>query len=291
MIGAGAPISTIGMAGAFLGGLLALISPCGALLLPSFLAYSFGRGAALVKRTAAFYLGLAAVLVPLGAGVGAIGALLTRHRSTVTLIGGIVIIALGVLIALGGGFTVPGTSRGLGRLSGLGAGSWLSILALGALYGLAGFCAGPLLGAVLTVVAAGGSAGYGALLMGLYALGMTVPLLGLAVVWDSWKIGERRWLKGRPIQLGPVRTHSTSLIAGVIFIAIGVLFITTAGTASIGSVVGVHADFSIQTWISEVARTISDLAVLFVIAAIVLVVLVVRLIRRRSQAQKNVSAP
>ena len=81
-------MSQIGLLGAFLGGLLALLSPCSALLLPSFFAYAFDGAGKLAGRTGIFYLGLAAVLVPLGAGVGAIGSAITRYREVTTMIGG-----------------------------------------------------------------------------------------------------------------------------------------------------------------------------------------------------------
>ena len=49
----------IGYLAAFLGGALALISPCSALLLPAFFAYSLASPGRLLARTGAFYLGLA----------------------------------------------------------------------------------------------------------------------------------------------------------------------------------------------------------------------------------------
>ncbi len=99
-------MSQIGLLGAFFGGLLALVSPCSALLLPSFFAYAFGGAGKLAGRTGVFYLGLAAVLVPLGAGVGAIGSALTQYREVTTMIGGVVIIALGAMVILGHGFAL-----------------------------------------------------------------------------------------------------------------------------------------------------------------------------------------
>ena len=48
----------IGVLGAFLGGALALLSPCGALLLPAFFASTVGSGPRLALHGAVFYLGL-----------------------------------------------------------------------------------------------------------------------------------------------------------------------------------------------------------------------------------------
>ncbi len=71
----------IGLIGGFLGGVLSILSPCSALLLPAFFAYAFGTRRVLLARTGLFLLGLAIVLVPLGAGVGAIGSLFTKPLS------------------------------------------------------------------------------------------------------------------------------------------------------------------------------------------------------------------
>ncbi|MGW5817282.1 cytochrome c biogenesis protein CcdA, partial [Streptomyces noursei] len=57
----------IGYLAAFLGGALALVSPCSALLLPAFFAYSLASPGRLLARTGVFYLGLATTLVPRGA--------------------------------------------------------------------------------------------------------------------------------------------------------------------------------------------------------------------------------
>lgn len=277
-------VGSIGVVGAFLGGLLSLLSPCSALLLPSFFAYAFDGAGKLVQRTAVFYLGMIAVLVPMGAGVGAVGSLLTVHRSTVTMIAGLVVIALGVFTALGGGFRFGGrfgpdagaTARGTGVLN---------VAVLGAVYGLAGFCSGPLLGAILTVALAGGSPVQGGALMAVYALGMAAPLLLMALLWEKFDLGSRSWLRPRSVEVGPVRTNSLSLIAGAVLVVLGVLFIVTGGTAGLGGVTTVDQQFAMQEWLTTVSGAVSDLWVvlgLLVLVAVGLVVYLVRGARRGS---------
>lgn len=264
----------IGLAGAFLGGLFALVSPCSALLLPSFFAYAFDGVGRLISRTFLFYVGLALVLVPLGAGVGALGSLVTQHRGTVTLIGGLLLIVMGLLTVSGRGFSflpAGAQSQAAGEAYGI-----LRILALGAVFGLAGFCSGPLLGAVLTMAVAGGEPIYGGLLMAFYGLGMAVPLFVLALLWNRFRLGEKRWLRGRAVQIGPLRTHSTSLISGLVFIGIGLLFVFTEGTANLGGLIGVDAQFRLQEWAAGWAAQIPDF-VFPIIAALVLGVVLWRL--------------
>jgi cytochrome c biogenesis protein CcdA len=213
----------------FLGGLLSLLSPCSALLLPAFFAYAFQSRGVLVGRTAVFYLGLCATLVPLGMGISALSALVYGHRSALITVSGLVIIAFGVIQALGGGFAFGPIERLRGGISGS---SLLATFSLGAVYGFAGFCSGPILGAVLTVAATSGSTLRGAGLLATYAAGMAAPLFLMALLWDRLDLG-RRWLRGREISLGTLRLHTTNLLSGLMFVALGVLFIVSEGTSSI----------------------------------------------------------
>lgn len=244
-------MSNVGIAGAFLAGTASLLSPCSALLLPSFFAYAFDRVHLLLGRTVAFWMGLCLVLVPLGAGVGALGGAVTRYRTELTLAGGVLIIALGVLTMLGRGFAIPGAQRLSGRVT---ISTTLSVVTLGAVYGLAGFCAGPLLGAVLTTSAMGADPLHGAMLMAAYALGMAAPLFVLAVAWERFDLAHRGWLRGRTLRLGPVHTHSTALLSGAVMVAIGMLFVLTDGTADLGGPLGVDAQYDLQVWLGAVAQ-------------------------------------
>lgn len=121
-------MTEIGVVAAFAAGVLALLSPCSALLLPSFFAYAFADARALVARTTVFYLGLLLTLVPLGTGAGFASELFYGHRSTLIAVAGWTIIALGVLQLLGRGFAVPFSAR-LQSWAGTRSGSgWASTL-------------------------------------------------------------------------------------------------------------------------------------------------------------------
>ncbi|OMC40712.1 thiol-disulfide oxidoreductase [Mycobacterium sp. GA-1841] len=272
-------MSGIGLLGAFLGGVASLLSPCSALLLPSFFAYAFDRVQLLIVRTVAFWIGLCAVLVPLGVGVGALGTVVTRYRSEVTMIGGLVLIGFGLMALLGKGFGIPAVQRVTARINISGT---VSVLVLGAVYGLAGFCAGPLLGAVLTMSAMGADPIYGALLMAVYALGMAAPLFVLAWLWDRFDLSRRSWLRGRPIRLGPLQSHTTSLLTGTVFIVLGAVFLLTDGTASLGGVLSVDEQYDVQIWLSKLSAHISDVGV---VLGLVLALIGWRLFRMRRRQE------
>ncbi|MFI8367646.1 cytochrome c biogenesis CcdA family protein [Streptomyces sp. NPDC085466] len=257
--------SGIGYFAAFLGGLLALLSPCSALLLPAFFAYSIESRARLVARTAILYAGLATTLVPLGAAGSLAGRFFYGHRDLLVAVGGWLIIGLGVLQILGLGFASRRMSEASGRIRPTSA---FSVYALGLVYGLAGFCAGPILGGVLTVAALSGSAAYGGLLLAVYALGMAVPLFVLALLWERYDLGRRRWLRGRPLRAGRFEVHSTSLVSGLFFVALGALFLVFDGTTALPGLLSVDDSFAVEQRVAEWGRAVPDWALLVAVVAV-----------------------
>jgi cytochrome c biogenesis protein CcdA len=252
---------------AFLGGLLALLSPCSALLLPAFFAYSFTNRTRLLRHTAALYAGLCLTLVPLGAAGAFASRLFIGHRDTLVLVGGWTMIALGVLQLLGLGFG----SRRLQQRAGAPTGSTPSTVALGAVYGLAGFCAGPILGSILTVAALGGSPLRGGFLLAVYALGMAAPLFVLALLWDRWQLGRRAWLRGRGFRIGSLHLHSTSVIGGLLFITLGVVFLVFDGSAALPSLLDVDTEYAWEQRVSAFASAVPGHLVLAALATAVAV--------------------
>ena len=216
---------------AFTGGLLALLSPCSALLLPSFFAYAFPSRLTLVGRTLVFYAGLVTVLIPIGLGVGALGGLVLERRAELTLVTGLLLIAIGLYQFAAGGFELPGTSRLLGHTSGE---TLAATFTLGAVYGLAGFCAGPILGAILTIAGASGSALAGGALLAVYGAGMAAPLVLMALAWDRIGPTTRRRLRGREVRIGPIVRHSSVVISAAMFVVLGLAFIAFQGSNALG---------------------------------------------------------
>lgn len=216
------------MAGAFLGGTLALLSPCSALLLPAFFAYAFKSKKQLAAHTLLFLAGLCTLFLPLGMGASWAGSLILDYRMTTIWIVGLLLIVFGVMQILGRGFSLLPQRLTQRTMDG----SWGSAYATGLVYGFAGFCSGPLLGAVLTMAAGAASALHGALLLFMYACGMAFPLFVLATLWDRYELGSKSWLRGRDIRIGPFQLHSTRAITGGLFIALGLLFIASGGSVA-----------------------------------------------------------
>lgn len=275
----------IGYLAAFLGGLLALISPCSALLLPAFFAYSLDSAGRLLARTGIFYAGLATTLVPLGVAGSYASRFFYGNRDLLVSVGGWLIIALGAAQILGLGFA----SRRLAAVSGrIRPTTAAPVYALGLVYGFAGFCAGPILGSVLTVAAFSGSPVYGGLLLAVYALGMAVPLFFLALLWDRYDLGSRRWLRGRGLTVGRFRLHTTSLVSGAFFIVLGVLFLVFDGATTLPGLVSVDRSFAAEQWAGEVGAAVPDWALLVGVVAAAGAVLALRA-RRRTDSSADAS--
>lgn len=217
---------------AFLAGLLSFLSPCTLPILPSYFAWTFRTGAdKVVQMTIAFFLGLATTMVVLGASASALSQLLAPHVRQLSVIGGVVIVGFGVMNLLGKGF------RGLtlhDRPRASLAGSYL----YGATFALGWTaCVGPILGALLTMLATQGSAVLeGAILAFIYALGLGTPLIVSARFFSRLRPPDRagsglwRLMRGRgwTINLGQTTLflHTSSLASGLLLITTGLLLAT-----------------------------------------------------------------
>lgn len=218
---------------AFLAGVFSFLSPCTLPILPAYFAFTFqARRERVVIMTIAFFLGLATTMVLLGASATALSQRLFRNLDLITQAGGAMIIVFGVLSLLGKGFSGMPV---LDRPSASVAGSYL----YGATFALGWTaCVGPILGALLTLLATQGVAvAQGAVLAFIYALGLGSPLIIVAAFFSRLGSGSRFWqmMRGRAFELNlgftTLHLHTTSIASGLMLIVMGVLLATGQLTA------------------------------------------------------------
>lgn len=172
---------------ALLAGLVSFFSPCVIPLLPGYLSYATGLSGAdladarrgrMLLGSVLFVLGFSVVFISMGALFGTIGHLLFEYQRTITVVLGALTIVMG-LAFMG---LVPGLQREW-RFSKVPAVGLAAAPLLGVLFGLGWApCVGPTLAAISALALNEGTVGRGAVLSGVYALGLGIPFIvaGLA---------------------------------------------------------------------------------------------------------------
>jgi len=217
---------------AFAGGALALLAPCGALLLPAFFSYTFStRRATLVRMTGYYYAGLVTLFVPLGLGLTFLLKLIVFQRTALFTAVGALIILLGAL-SIVKPLSLPQlaiSQRSAPRADALG------IYLLGLTSGLTtGTCTAPILGSILTLAAASQTYLFAMILLLVYAGGMVLTLLALALLFQvvGRPFGQwwSHWLIRIPLGSHAVTLPGQQVARGLLVMLVGALFITTQGS-------------------------------------------------------------
>ncbi len=223
-----------GALAAFLAGAIALFSPCCIVfLLPAYLASAVqGRRWALFPLTLAFGAGLALVILPLTLGFALIASFVSRFHTALYLTGGVMMLALAFLAFTGRTWSMPARLRApsLERTNASG------VFALGVFSGIASSCCAPVLAGIVTLSALSGSVLGSVVLGSAYVFGMVFPLFVIALAWDRFHLGERRFLVGRDVTIGhgsrAVHTSTTNLVVAAVFSLMGILVIALALTGN-----------------------------------------------------------
>ncbi len=170
-------------AAAFAAGFLSFLSPCVLPLVPGYLSLVSGVGFTeigaqprrVVSSTAAFVVGFGSMFVLLGAGAAWFGDAILTNRRTLEIVAGVFIVFAGLVYA---GAPLPLTLLREKRLHFRRRGGLATPAMIGVAFGVGWTpCIGPTLAAILALAAAGGSATQGAILLGIYSVGLGVPFL------------------------------------------------------------------------------------------------------------------
>jgi cytochrome c-type biogenesis protein len=211
----------------WLAGVVSFLSPCVLPVMPGYLAYLAGLAAGCDPARAgrwqvflhglAFAIGFSLMFIALGATASALGLWLLQSREWLARIGGVLMIVFGLQMM--GLIHIPILDYTLRpNLQPNPRWGYVSSAAMGFVFG-AGWtpCIGLVLGSVLTIAAIEASLARGILLLAVFALGMSTPLLLLALFMD--RIGK--WM----CTLNKISRY-ISIGAGLILAVFGLLFAT-----------------------------------------------------------------
>jgi cytochrome c-type biogenesis protein len=173
---------------ALVAGLVSFFSPCVIPLLPGYLSYATGLSGAdledarrgrMLAGAVLFVLGFSVVYVVTGFTAGSIGGWLVRSRSQLEVVLGVVLVLLGLAFA----GLVPFLQREV-RVHSVPAVGLAAAPLLGFLFGLGWIpCVGPTLSAIITLGLNEGTADRGALLAGVYCIGLGLPFIVAALAY------------------------------------------------------------------------------------------------------------
>lgn len=207
---------------ALVAGLVSFFSPCVIPLLPGYLSYATGLSGAdleharrgrMLAGAVLFVLGFSVVYVLLGWVSGSIGGWLVEWRDQLEIVLGILTILLGLAFA----GLVPFAQREW-RVHQVPAVGLAAAPVLGFLFGVGWTpCIGPTLAAITNLSLNEATAGRGALLSGVYCLGLGVPFIVAALAY-------RRALGA----FGVVRRHQqwVTRIGGAMLVLVGLALLT-----------------------------------------------------------------
>lgn len=209
---------------AFLAGLVSFFSPCVVPLLPGYLSYATGLGAAevvegsqhrsrMLAGASLFVLGFAVVFVITGVVAGSAGRMLAEYRDVITRVLGVLIIMLGLIFA----GVLPIGQREL-RIHWIPAVGVAAAPLIGVVFALGWTpCLSPTLGVVVNLGFNEGTAIRGGLLGFVYALGLGIPFViaGLAFTKMAGAVAFLR-----------ERQQLIMRIGGILMIIVGVLLVT-----------------------------------------------------------------
>lgn len=209
---------------ALLAGLVSFFSPCVVPLLPGYLSYATGLGAAevvegsphrgrMLAGASLFVLGFAVVFVITGVVAGSAGRLLAEYRDAITRVLGVLIILLGLIFA----GLVPIGQRDL-RLHRIPAVGVAAAPLIGVVFALGWTpCLSPTLGVVVNLGFNEGTALRGGLLGFVYALGLGIPFVIAGLAFTKM---------ARAVAFLRERQQLIMRIGGISMIMVGLLLVT-----------------------------------------------------------------
>ena len=220
---------------AFLAGMTTILSPCLLPVLPAFFAYTFKEKTQLTRMTLLFFAGFAPVFIILGIAATSAAnffASLFKNLEFYIMLAGVMLGFLGLLTFFGLSFSFSSLQPGASRKDSVG------VLLSGMLFGFGWVvCVGPILSGVLIAASVFHNYLTASLLMLAYSLGVFVPLFLIAFFYDKYNLGQSKWMQGKTVEWNvfgsKIELHSNQMIAGVLLMITGVIFVLFKGTSLI----------------------------------------------------------
>lgn len=218
---------------AFFAGVVALFAPCCiTVLLPAYLGSAFREKKEILKMTFIFFSGISVILIPIGLGAASLASLFQDYHTELYVAGGALMVVFSVLALFGKGISLLPMKYMHQRKGG----SASSVFLLGIFSGAATSCCAPVLAGAITLAVISGAFWKAIIVTFAYVFGMVFPLFLTAYWYDAFHIEQSRIMQGKlfEFKIGSktIFVHSTNLIAGGIFLLMGLTIIILAATGN-----------------------------------------------------------
>lgn len=223
-------VSLVSYGVAFGGGLISFASPCVLPVVPGYLSVVTGldiselqeskraNALAVARDTGLFILGFGSVFVLLGVSATTIGSFIFDQQILLTRLSGAMVLAMALFMLGSIYLQAPWLYQEKRFHPNLGKYGRAAPTVAGAAFGFGWTpCIGPVLTSILAIAASSGRASTGALLLGVYALGLGVPFLVVGLLMGRLS-GSMRW----------VQEHLTGIVitSSALLALFGVLLLT-----------------------------------------------------------------
>jgi cytochrome c-type biogenesis protein len=262
------PLRNLTFFTAFLGGILMFLAPCSFSLIPAYFAYSFKSRKEILLSTFIFFLGFSLMFSMFGFTAGFVGCILNEYRFSITYYLGIALVIVGLLLLFGKNFKFL-------KINWTPKKTLIGNFIFGIIYsfGFAG-CAGPIFTGIL-LLSASQPPIISTLTMFSYALGLGIPLILISYFFDKFKLFNLKILEKSVINIGKISLPLSNLISSLLFIIIGVVFITNQNTVALQLANKELTDFSyhLQKIVLEASIPFGNFLFLFIFLGLVIFII------------------
>jgi len=228
----------------FLAGIVTITSPCGVVIIPMFIAFTFKNRKKALLMASAFSLGITIAFIILGIIASLLGNFFNPYKQFFALISGIAIIIFAVMTLLNKGFSFftfkikPNNKKGFFAYILFGvffAGAWTP-------------CIGPVLSSIFFLAANMGSAIKSVFLLVIYSFGIIIPFIIFSVLSDKYDFAKYIQGKTRTITIFGKKIQTTiyNIVSAILLFIIGIIILIYKGTYTFESIIQTNTPWSMD---------------------------------------------
>jgi len=226
---------------ALLAGIISFTSPCSFALYPAFFSILFKERKKATFMASAFCLGLVIGFTIIGIIVGIIGESLNQFKQQISFFSAALLLLFAVMIFFNKGFGFLNF-----KVQHKPNGGFWSVVLLGLVFTVGWTpCIGPILVGVLILAANLGNVMLSGLMLLVYAIGISIPLILLSTVANRFDFGKTKFVS-KHIKVFGQKTHWYNVVGGILLAVVGLIILFTSGTGFIEQKISIATNWQMS---------------------------------------------